>query len=70
MYLIAIARNDDHNAPTDKDEIRKAAEEAGAGVRIEVFQGDHGWTVPDGPAYVAVEANRAREMSLFHYAKL
>jgi carboxymethylenebutenolidase len=69
-YLIAIARNDDHNAPTDKDELRKAAELAGAGARIEVFQGDHGWTVPDAPAYVAVEANRAREMSLFHYSKL
>jgi carboxymethylenebutenolidase len=69
-YLIAIARNDDHASPGDKDALRMAAEEAGAGTRIEVFQGDHGWTVPDAPAYVAVEANRAREMSLFHYAKL
>lgn len=69
-YLIAIARNDDRNAPADKDALRLAAEDSGAGVRVEVYQGDHGWMVPDAPAYTTVEANRGREMSLWHYSKL
>jgi carboxymethylenebutenolidase len=69
-YLIAIAKNDDENAPNDKNEIRLAAEQAGAGVRIEVFQGDHGWCAVDSAAYHEIEANRAREMSIFHYDKL
>lgn len=69
-YLIAIARNDDRNAPKEKDAMRKAAEDSGAGVRVEVFHGDHGWMVPDAPAFATTEANRGREMSIWHYSKL
>lgn len=69
-YLIAIARNDDERAPNDKEELRLASENQGAGARIEVYAADHGWCTIDSAAYQKVEANRAREMSLFHYAKL
>jgi len=57
--LIAIAKNDDAQAPTDKDKLRAAATAAGLDATIEVYQGDHGWTVPDSPAYDQAEADRA-----------
>ncbi|MCX7676707.1 MAG: dienelactone hydrolase family protein [Alteraurantiacibacter sp.] len=57
--LIAIARNDDAQAPGDKDALRAAAEAAGRNVEIEVYRADHGWTVPDSPVYDVDEADRA-----------
>lgn len=54
--LIAIARNDDAQAPGDKDELRKAAIAAGRSAKIDVYAGDHGWMVPDSPAYNAAAA--------------
>lgn len=58
-FLIAIAKNDDAQAPTAKDALKAAAEAAGADVEIEVYQGDHGWTVADSPVYHEAEAERA-----------
>jgi len=57
--LIAIAKNDDAQAPADKDKLRAAATAAGLDATIEVYQGDHGWTVPDSPVYTQPEADRA-----------
>ena len=57
--LIAIAKNDDAQAPADKDKLRAAATAANLEVVIEVYQGDHGWTVPDSPVYNAAEGDRA-----------
>ena len=57
--LIAIAKNDDAQAPADKDRLRAAASAAGRQVTVEVYQGDHGWTVPDSPVYDVPEADRA-----------
>lgn len=57
--LIAIAKNDDAQAPADKDKLRAAASAAGLEAVIEVYQGDHGWTVPDSPVYNQAEADRA-----------
>ncbi len=57
--LIAIAQNDDARAPTDKDALRAAAAKARAAIEIEVYNGDHGWTVPDSPVYNEAEAERA-----------
>ena len=59
QFLIAIAQNDDAQAPTAKDELREAAMTAGRPAEIEVYQGDHGWTVPDSPVYAEAEAERA-----------
>ncbi len=69
-YLIAIARNDDARAPADKDALKAAAAAAGRPAEIEVYQGDHGWTVPDSPVYNQAEADRAFARMLALYAKL
>ncbi len=58
-YLVAISQDDDAEAPTHKDKLRQAAKEAGRPVEVEVYPADHGWTVPDAPAYDRVAAERA-----------
>lgn len=58
-YLVAIAKNDDAEAPDHKAILREAAAEAGRPAKIEVYEGDHGWTVPDSPAYAEPAAEKA-----------
>ncbi|BBC71104.1 dienelactone hydrolase [Altererythrobacter sp. B11] len=58
-FLFAIAQNDDAKSPGDKDALRKAAEAAGRPATVEVFPGDHGWTVVDSPVYAKEPAERA-----------
>jgi carboxymethylenebutenolidase len=58
-HLIAIAKNDDAQQPTHKDVLKAAAAAANRPAEIEVYQGDHGWTVPDSPVYNQAEADRA-----------
>jgi carboxymethylenebutenolidase len=67
QVLIAIARDDDAQAPGDKDALRAAAEAAGRNVTVEVYNGDHGWTVLDSPAYDIDEGDRAWEALLAMY---
>lgn len=67
--LVAIARDDDAEAPQDKTVLRQAAEAAGRRAVIDVYAGDHGWTVPDSPAYVEAEAERAWADLLALYAR-
>lgn len=57
--LIAIAQDDDADAPEHKTILREAAQAAGRPAKVEVYAGDHGWTVPDAPAYAEAEAERA-----------
>ncbi len=57
--LIAIAQDDDAEAPTHKTILRRAAEAADLQAKVEVYAGDHGWTVPDSPAYAEAAAERA-----------
>lgn len=59
-YLIAVAQDDDAKAPTHKDEFASAAEAAGRPAKVEVYAGDHGWTVPDSPVYDKEAAEKAR----------
>ena len=66
-HLIAIAKNDDAQNPTHKDLLKAAAAAAGRPAEIEVYQGDHGWTVPDSPVYNQAEADRAWERLLALY---
>ena len=66
--LIAIAQDDDAEAPGEKDVLREAAKAAGRDAVIEVFAGDHGWCVPDSPAYAETEAERAWAEMLKLYA--
>ena len=66
--IICIARNDDAKAPTDKDALKAAGDAAPADVSVEVYQGDHGWTVLDSPVYDEAEAERAWAALLALYA--
>ena len=36
-----------------------AGEAAGRPAQVEVFEGDHGWTVPDSPVYAQAAAEKA-----------
>lgn len=55
-YLIAIAKDDDAKAPADKDALREASLAAKRPAKIDVYAGNHGWMVPDSPAYNAAAA--------------
>jgi len=68
--LIAIARDDDARDPEAKNELRAAAVDVSAHVEVEVYDGDHGWTVLDSPAYNEAEAERAWGELLAIYAQL
>lgn len=58
-YLIAVAKNDDARAPADKDALKKTFAETKRPATVEVYGGDHGWTVPGSPVYNQAEAERA-----------
>ena len=66
--IICIAKNDDAKAPTDKEALKAAGDAAAADVSVEVYQGDHGWTVLDSPVYDEAEAERAWAALLALYA--
>lgn len=68
--LIAIARDDDAQAPNDKVALRAAGDAVPADVVVEVYQGDHGWTVLDSPVYNQAEAERAWTALRNTYARL
>ncbi|MXO61229.1 dienelactone hydrolase family protein [Altererythrobacter salegens] len=67
--LICIGKNDDERAPTDKDKLKEAGAKAKAEVSVEVYGGDHGWTVLDSPVYNEAEAERAWANMLDTYKK-
>ncbi|QUL37586.1 dienelactone hydrolase family protein [Erythrobacter sp. JK5] len=69
-FLIAIAQDDDAEAPQDKLTFGEAAASAGRPATIRVYEGDHGWTVPDSPAYAepAAEAAYADLLELYRGA--
>jgi carboxymethylenebutenolidase len=58
-FLIAIAQDDHAEAPENLEILRKTAADAGRPAEIEVYAGDHGWTVPDSPSYAEAPAERA-----------
>lgn len=67
-HLIAISQDDDAREPTHKDALKAAAAAANRPAEIEVYPADHGWTVPDSPAYNQAEADRAWERLLNLYS--
>lgn len=67
-FLIAVAQDDDAEAPQVKVDFAAAAEEAGREAKVEVYAGDHGWTVPDSPAYSVPPAEQANTDLLTLYA--
>lgn len=66
-FLFAIAKNDDARAPGDKDALKAAAAEAGRPAEVEVYQGDHGWTVDDSPVFDVDAADKAWDRLLNLY---
>lgn len=69
-YLFAVARNDDAQDTSVKDKLRAAADAAKRPAEIEVYAADHGWCVPDSPAYDPTEADRAWQRMLALFGKL
>ncbi len=69
-FLIAIADNDDKQAPDAKDKLRAAFDSAKRDAEIEVYEGAmHGWCPPDGRAYHPVQAEKAWARMLALFAK-
>ncbi len=57
--LIAVAQDDDAEDPQAKETFKAAARAADVDAKVAVYAGDHGWTVPDSPAYSAPAAEQA-----------
>ena len=58
-YLVAIAKNDDEKEPEAKTTLRETFASTGRSAVVEVYNGNHGWCVPDNAAYNPAEAERA-----------
>lgn len=56
--LIAVAADDDAKAPQDKTTFAQAAEAAKVPATVTVYPGNHGWMVPDSPAFDTAAAAR------------
>jgi carboxymethylenebutenolidase len=69
-FLILPGRDDHASQPEAAAALREAAAAAGRPAEIEVYRADHGWCVPDAPAYDAAEADRAWARLLALYAGL
>ncbi|HEY7992152.1 MAG TPA: dienelactone hydrolase family protein [Stellaceae bacterium] len=58
-YLIAIATNDDENAPQEKTVLKDALDAANRHATVEVYPGTrHGWMMPDVPPFNPAQAER------------
>ena len=70
-YLICVAKNDDARAPTDKDVLKKTFADAKRPATVDVYGGDHGWTVKGSQVYNETEAERAwSELTKLYKANL
>ena len=69
-FLIAIAKNDDDRAPTDKDVLKETFAKANLNAEIEVYAADHGWCPPDSRVYTEPLAEKAWTRLLALYSKL
>ena len=58
-YLICVAKNDDAREPKSKDVLKDSLKAAGRPGTVEVYAGDHGWTVPGSQTYDQAAAEKA-----------
>jgi carboxymethylenebutenolidase len=58
-YLVCVAKNDDEKDRQSKVILNETFAKTGKTGTAEVYQGDHGWTVPDSAVYNQPEAERA-----------
>jgi carboxymethylenebutenolidase len=68
-YLVAIAQDDNAENPEATATLRETFAAIDNPAEIEVYAGDHGWTVPDSPAYAPQAAERAWERLKALYAR-
>jgi len=67
--LVAVAKDDDAKAPADKVTFAEAAKAAGVAANVAVYEGNHGWMVPDSPAYAAPVARKGEADLLALYKR-
>lgn len=58
-WLVLQAQNDDKQQPQVKDELKAAFAAAKRRATVEVYPANHGWCVPGGQVYDAVQAEQA-----------
>lgn len=58
-FLFAVAKNDDERNPGEKELVRAAFAQARLPAEIEVYPANHGWCMPDSPAYDQAAADKA-----------
>jgi carboxymethylenebutenolidase len=66
--LIAVAQDDDAEAPADKVTFADAAKAADVKATVAVYAGDHGWMVSDSPAFNAEAAAKGEADLLALYS--
>ena len=63
-YYVVLGENDDIREPGDKDDYNKAFAEAGLHGTVEVSPANHGFALPDDPAYDAAASAAAWSRAL------
>ena len=69
QFLVAIAQNDDMQAPTDKTVMKETFAKAGLTAEVEVYPAMHGWCPPDSGVYSEPQAEKAWSRLLALYGK-
>jgi len=69
QFLVAIAQNDDKQAPTEKDVMKETFAKAGLPAEVEVYPAMHGWCPPDSGVYSEPQAEKAWSRLLVLYGK-
>lgn len=70
-FLIAVSRDDHAKAPDTTATLEKLAAELKRASTVKIYDGDHGWTVPDSPAYApASEAEAWKDLMQLYAANL
>ncbi len=59
QFLVAIAENDDMQAPTEKTVMKETFAKANLQAEIEVYPAMHGWCPPDSGVYSEPQAEKA-----------
>jgi len=69
QFLVAIAENDDMQAPTEKTVMMDTFAKAGLSAEVEVYPAMHGWCPPDSGVYSEPNAEKAWSRLLALYGK-
>src|ERR1700758_1530076 len=69
QFLVAIAQNDDMQAPTEKTVMKETFAKAGLQAEVEVYPAMHGWCPPDSGVYSEPNAEKAWSRLLDLYGK-